>query len=103
MRAAFLRWLPAALLAASTAAAVPLNVPVQQGATPQAFVPAGWAVELSVDGELDGDAEMDRVLVLLQKTSVQGDRKRALLVLLKNAGGWSLAGTSASLLPCFQC
>src|SRR5688572_28644267 len=93
------RWGAALALVCGAAAAAPFSTPVGRAADASAFVRAGWAVELSVEGDLNGDAEKDRVLVLLQKEPEAGeDRKRALLVLLARPGGYEVAGTNGSLL-----
>ena len=99
----FVRLALASVLACSGAAAAPFAVPVRKAAAPEAFVPQGWTVELSIDGELDGNAVADRVLVLLENEHEGGDRNRAFVVLLKRAEGWELAGTNGSFLPCFSC
>lgn len=78
---------------------LPATVP-----TSLALARDGWAIELSVDGELNSDARADRVVVLLQAApDTQGERARALVVLLAQDGGYRVVGTSTHLLACFQC
>jgi hypothetical protein len=97
------RWTLAVALLGGTAGAAPFATPVRRAADPSAFIPAGYKVEESVDGDLNGDALIDRVLVLLRDEPEEGDRKRALVVLLREKDGWTAGGTSSSLIACFQC
>jgi len=101
--AVILQCVLALALAFGTASAAPFSTPVRRAADPAAFVPAGYTIEESVDGELNGDALVDRVLVLLHDEREEGDRQRALVVLLRDKDGWFGAGTNSTLVACFQC
>jgi hypothetical protein len=93
----------AALCLAPTARAASLAVPAT-GAKLQAFVPAGWAIESKLEGDLDGDGKADTVLVLLEKEKKdeEDDRRRALVVLLRRADGWAVGGTNVGLVYGWQ-
>lgn len=73
----------------------------KSGKAVEAFVPAGWKIESALDGDLDGDRTPDKVLVLVETKDAEPDR--ALVVVLKRAGGWALAGTNRGLLMCGEC
>lgn len=91
-----------ASLTALSAWAAPLAGLPATGATTQAFVPAGWAVESETKADLDGDGLGDVVLVLLQ----QGDAERARAVVwlhAAKAGGLALIDSNRGLLACFSC
>jgi hypothetical protein len=74
----------------------------KRGATPGAFVPKGWSVEVTVEADLDADQNPDTVLVLLED-GPEDDRERAALVLLKRDSGHVLGGSNVGLLPCWGC
>lgn len=74
----------------------------KRGATPEAFVPKGWSLELAIEGDLDADQNPDKVLVLLEDEP-EFDRERALVVLLRRGSGYVLAGSNVGLLACWQC
>jgi hypothetical protein len=101
--AATFRCVLALALLGGTAGAAPFATPVRRSADPSAFIPAGYTVEESVEGDLNGDALVDRVLVLLHDEREEGDRMRALVVLLREKDGWFAAGTNGTLVACFQC
>jgi hypothetical protein len=98
----------AALLVATSASAEitragsAISALPKRGATPEAFVPKGWSVELAVEGDLDADQSPDKVLVLLEDEP-EFDRERALVVLLRKESGYLLAGSNVGLLACWQC
>jgi hypothetical protein len=98
----------AALLVATSASAeitrarAAISAVPKRGATPGAFVPKGWSVEVTVEADLDADQNPDRVLVLLED-GPEDDRERAALVLLKRGSGYVLGGSNVGLLPCFGC
>jgi hypothetical protein len=99
-----LRLVLAAVLLSASVHAAPFRLPIRFATDPVALVPDGWGVEVSIEGELNGDEETDRVLVLLQKQAKEGeDRKRALVVLFRKGEGFEVAGTNGSLLACFEC
>jgi len=91
----------AACLGPAAAYAAGLPVP-RTAAALQGFVPKGWAIESKVEGDLDGDGAADAVLVLLQEEG-QGDRERALVVVLRRGERWALGGTNQGLLACLGC
>lgn len=97
------RWALGLSLFSNAAAAAPFATPVKRAADPSAFAPAGYSIEQSIEGHLNEDAIADRVLVLLQDPHPNGDRERALVVLLGEDDGWAVAGTSSTLLACFDC
>ncbi len=75
-----------------------------QAATVQAFIPKGWKVEAKVEGDLNGDRMPDTVLKLIETTSSERDRARALLVLQKQSNGqWRRIGFAPRLLLCSNC
>lgn len=72
-------------------------------------IPAGWMVESTIAGHLNGDGLPDAVMSLLQ-SSAQGnaksetERSRALLLFLaKPAGGYHQQALARRLLPCTTC
>lgn len=81
--------------------------------TVEAFVPAGWVLESSVSGDLNGDGNPDRALVLRQRdpkniinnnglgVSQLNTNPRLLVVLLVDAAGASyrLAAEERALIP----
>ncbi len=79
----------------------------KSGADVNAFVPKGWAIEQRVNGDLDGDAIPDAVLVLLENDkgddSDPNSRQRALVVLRGAKKGFELLGTNVGLAACYQC
>lgn len=91
------------LVPTSLARAAPFQVPVQEAPTPESFVPSGWSTELARDGDLDADGAADRVLVLLQQESPEGERERALVVLLKRQAGYVVGATNRGLVSCYEC
>lgn len=98
----------AALLVATSASAevtrarAAISALPKRGATPGAFVPKGWSVEVTVEADLDADQNPDKVLVLLED-GPEDDRERAAVVLLKRESGYVLGGSNVSLLPCWGC
>ena len=82
-----------------------------QGATVEAFVPGGWALEQRDDGDLDKDGRPDAVVVLRMQSPANvianeglgPDRfdtnPRLLAVLLANGGGYRLALQDHALIP----
>lgn len=74
----------------------------KRGATPAAFVPKGWSVEVKVEGDLDTDKKPDTVLVLLEDQP-EDDRERAVLVLLQRDAGYVLGGSNVGLVACWMC
>lgn len=84
----------------STVLSAPFPTAVKTAATPEAFVPAGWRIERTLSGDLDGDTIDDAVVVLVQP---QGTRERALLVLLKRKATWALVASNQGLLQCGEC
>jgi hypothetical protein len=87
------------VLALSVVSALP-SFP-SAGADVQAFVPQGWLLEARLEGDLDGDAFPDAVLVLVQSEATKDDRARALVVLQGQARGYKLLGANGSLLATF--
>ncbi len=73
----------------------------KRGATPAAFVPKGWSVEVTVEGDLDADKKPDTVLVLLEDAP-EDDRERAVLVLLQRDPGYVLGGSNVGLVACWM-
>lgn len=89
------------VLGGAPASPVPaLEVP-ETGASASEFAPKGWQVESSVEGELNGDARADLLVVLLQDGEV--DRARALVWLHGEAKGFRLVDVNSTLLACFEC
>ncbi|MBN8217286.1 MAG: hypothetical protein J0L75_11640 [Spirochaetes bacterium] len=80
----------------------PFDLPALLSPTPQGLVPKGWSVELSVEGDLDGDGTNDIVLVLLRDAAPTGDRPRALVVALRTSGAYRVVGRNRGLLADFQ-
>ncbi len=74
----------------------------KRGPTPAAFVPKGWSVEVTVEGDLDADKKPDTVLVLLED-GPEGDRERAVLALLQRDSGYVLGGSNVGLVSCWMC
>src|SRR5689334_22404442 len=79
-------------------------------ATVREFVPAGWTVEAQVEGDLNKDAIPDLAVTLVEQMPAGADkdnppeRERALLLLLKTAGGkFSLAALATKVLACTRC
>lgn len=70
------------------------------------FIPGGWCLEKSVQGHLDRDTAADVAAVLLEcapRPAAGGD-KRALLVMLGQAGErWRPLELLPGLLPCRSC
>jgi hypothetical protein len=93
----------ATLLFCASASAAPFPVPVRHAAEPAAFAPEGWSIELSIEADLNGDADSDQVLVLLRNPVEGSDRARALVVLLKKGNGFDAVGTNRTILACFEC
>jgi len=80
----------------------PFELPALLSPTPQGLVPKGWGVELSVNGDLDGDGTNDIALVLLRDAAPTGDRPRALVVALRTSGAYRVVGRNRGLLADFQ-
>jgi hypothetical protein len=81
-----------------------------EGKTPQDFVPSGWKIEATTQGDLDKNGSEDVVLELVQAEPGKGeegevtDRPRALLALLSSEGGrLRRAGASNRVLYCTGC
>lgn len=82
-----------------------------RGATPEAFAPAGWAIEMRAAGDLDKDGRDDLVLVLRMHDPanvIHNDgpgpdefdtNPRMLAVLFADAGGYRLAAEDHALVP----
>lgn len=96
-----MRLAPALLVLASTALAKPLDAVPASGAAAASFAPAGWMVESTLAGDLNGDATPDLVVVLIEKAP--GERGRALLWLHGKDHGYLRVDSNVGLLPCFQC
>lgn len=74
------------------------------------FVPAGWALEEQVAGDLNGDAVPDLALKLVQEKPANAgedeivERQRALVVLFKGPdGALRRAGVADKVLQCTSC
>ncbi|KAA9332465.1 hypothetical protein F0P96_13420 [Hymenobacter busanensis] len=74
---------------------------------PADFVPAGWQLEQQLSGNLNADARPDRVLMLVEKATINDnsvDRNRALLVLLAQPdGSLKRVGVGPKALYCTGC
>lgn len=86
-----------------------LHTVPQEGQAPDAFVPQGWRIEDTTQGDLNKDDSLDVVLQLVEagpdknaKGEVQA-HARALLVLLEQGGKLHRVGASNSLLYCTTC
>ncbi len=93
--------LPLLLLAPASHAA-PLATK-DTGAAPAEFLPAGWSLESTTTGDLNGDGIDDVVLVLLETDVNKDDRGRALLVLVKDGANWKRLAANRGLAACFKC
>lgn len=104
---AFLSGLVAAALAASAglarAAAAELPALPARAATVAGFLPAGWHIERQLQTDLDGDGRSDAVLLLQPVQAAAAPTglspPRLLLVLLRDAAGWTLAARNSRLVP----
>ena len=73
------------------------------------FVPPGWKIEEQVAGDLNGDSVPDYALKLVEDKPAKNDdesaseRRRALVVVLKNRAQLSRAGVALDLLQCTRC
>lgn len=75
------------------------------------FVPAGWKIEKTIKGDLNGDKRSDTVLELIEdkaaatKDDMKVDRSRALVILLAGRGAakFKLAAVNGKLLQCTAC
>jgi len=82
---------------------------VEEGASPENYVPEGWTVEKRVTGPLDADSRSDLALVLItappsgSKKDDAATRFRALVLLLRKPNGWQRKGLSTTLLQCTTC
>ena len=66
------------------------------------FVPAGWTLESTVTGDLNGDGVADAVLVFVEKG--EGEGNRALMIAFKNAKGeYERVVTATDVLQCTSC
>src|SRR5712691_8300100 len=70
----------------------------RSGRAPTDFVPTGWAVESTLEGNLTRDGVPDVVMVIVKE-----DGTRALVVLAREAGGFRLLGLNEVILPCDGC
>lgn len=66
------------------------------------FIPAGWTVEQEVSGDLNRDAQTDRVLQIIEPGD-SPQRKRSLLVLFGHQSGWQQEALAPNLLLCAGC
>lgn len=87
----------------------PSQVPLA-AATPRAFVPAGWTVEQTSVGDLNGDRLADQALMLLEPVPVLDRlgklpfRHRVLVVVLAQPSGtWKRVGLGLNTLRCTDC
>lgn len=78
-----------------------------RAASLSAFVPVGWQIEGEASGDLDRDGRLDAAVTLLEhgpSSAVENVRRRALLVLLREAGGdWRRVALAERLLQCPSC
>lgn len=94
---------------AQDAAPLDLSRVPKQGATAKDFVPAGWKIEQTVQGDLDKKGGADTLLQLVEDKpaesadGVPNERTRALLALLAEGGKLRLAGASNKVLYCTTC
>ena len=82
----------------------------RSGASEKDFAPAGWVVEESIKGDLNGDGRTDLAIKLIEAESpnadpdINEDRQRALVVALADPnGGYTRAAVSDGLLQCTGC
>lgn len=69
-----------------------------------AHVPAGWKLEDTLTGDLNGDPHGDAVLQLLNANDEDGDHNRRLVILFgKKGGGYEKAAESDKVLRCSLC
>jgi hypothetical protein len=89
-----------------------IDVPAipDKGSSTADFVPKGWAIESTVEDDLNGDSRPDAVLTLIEPlpNSAEKDsgptRNRALVVLLRSkAGGYKRVAFTKRLLRCSTC
>src|SRR6188768_184711 len=79
----------------------------QKGTAAAAFAPRGWSIEETLEGDLDADGVGDQVIALLQDEPASEapardvERRRALVLLLRRAGGYTLGGFNRQLLMSF--
>ncbi|WP_309895836.1 hypothetical protein [Archangium sp.] len=84
------------------------QVPMK-GKAPGDFVPQGWKLEASVQGDLDKNGSEDVVLQLIEARPEEDadgtpvERSRALLALLREGGEFRRAGASNRVLYCTTC
>lgn len=72
------------------------------------FVPKGWVVEETVQGDITGDGVADKVLMLLSKAPQAGpdgtEHPRILLALVRTKSGpYKMFASSSNLLLCEEC
>jgi len=74
------------------------------------FLPRGWMIEQQAGGDLDGDGVADIAAILVQekpvvdKSGVESELERGVIVLLGNSKGkFRLAGANNALLRCTKC
>jgi hypothetical protein len=93
------------MIGAGPATAAPLPHGPLEAKTVAAFAPKGWAVEATLEADLDGAAPSDRVAVLLRaETATVSERPRALLWLHgRPGGGFVRVGSNVGLLACHAC
>ena len=87
-----------------------LSTVAQEGKRPEDFVPKGWKVDATSQGDLDKNGSEDVVLELVEDKPAASEeetpihRARALLVLLSSEGGkLRRAGSSNRVLYCTSC
>ncbi len=85
---------------ANTVLTAPFPVAAKTAPALTGFVPAGWSIEQTLQGDLDGDTIDDAAVVLIEAGPT---RNRGLLVLLKRQAAWVLVGSSRDLLQCGEC
>ena len=85
------------------------QVPAESDAV-ENFIPEGWKIEESIEGELNGDKYPDAVIKLVEDKPATGkddtkiDRGRALLIILGNGNQkLRLGAVATSLLQCTGC
>lgn len=75
----------------------------REGKSLQDFVPIGWTVQEQATGDLNGDGIPDVAAILIESESPD-THERALVVLLGREGGkFTLAGTNGKLVQCKEC
>ena len=106
--------LPATAIAQENGDAPPVIYPdvVEQGVDAQAFVPKGWLLERSVEGDLNRDGMADLVIVLHDadpinlikpepgmETPLDTNPRMLVVTFADKAGGYRLAFANSSIIP----